>query len=316
MFDYKLILILVLSIVLLILYNRVEDLKSDITDIKYLIEDDKKKNANKCKLNTNSIKSLPKIILPQNFNNKLFVPKDILKKESDINNQNNHLSELITKKIEKELKQQLESENTQSFNATEKTDSISIDYEQSSNEIAIYSNEHEKISSENKINVNIDSILKEYNESDILISDNHPAIVIAKSLMDINNKPDNLIEQMYNYSNENIIIIDDNNKLLFIKKLIFLYPDVCGMLQVSKILAMINDSSITEPKIAFLSWSAKDSKKTFDNSGSFIEIQLDDDCFVNSISTIFCKNFCSKPSAPAPKNSLSTLSNLLKFLIA
>ena len=77
-----------------------------------------------------------------------------------------------------------------------------IEYEQSSNKVIVYSNDKDNNSSENKINVNLDNVL---NENEIIINNTHPAIIVAQSFVDLNDKPnENFSYESDENSNNNI----------------------------------------------------------------------------------------------------------------
>lgn len=66
----------------------------------------------------------------------------------------------------------------------------------------------------------------------------------------------------------------------------------------------------------FLSSSPNDSKINLARDGSSIATQLMSCVFDSSNVTTFSRNCLSNPSAPSPKNSLNTVSNLVKSPIA
>ena len=185
MIDYKLILILVLSIVLLYLFNKVDSLKNDLIKINKSYKEEIKKlelllvnknnlvnsniNTNFCKLPINS---------PKN--------DDVLKDEKN-------------KNLEGEILNFVKEKNTTDFSATESESDLS-----KSENFVIYSNE--KISEVNEINLvkkyeNLED-LKESNSLAELCDDNLSKSLSDKSLYsNINSNENNQTNDLINIEN-------------------------------------------------------------------------------------------------------------------
>lgn len=187
MIDYKLILILVLSIVLLYLYNKVDSLKNDLIKINKSYKEELKKlelllisknnlinsniNTNFCKLPINS---------PKN--------DDVLKDEKN-------------KNLEGEILNFVKEKNTTDFSATESESDLST-----SENFVIYSNE--KIS---ELEVNEINLVKKYENLEDLKESNSLAELcdenLSKSLSDkyldsiVNSHENNEIDDVINIEN-------------------------------------------------------------------------------------------------------------------
>ena len=195
MLDYKLVLILVLSIVLLFIYNKVEELREDINKIKkkeiYIsTSNNEKRNVKSSNdllelFKTSSIKKDTKKTSDELL--KLLKTQKIIKKKSELPESlqnpicesnkcilqvqnNNHINILEN------------DDNTNSYNATEISDSLSINYENSTsatdNNFIIYSNEKE-----NKETINIQNILNNIQQNNEVRIDSKPSFSIKSDMI-------------------------------------------------------------------------------------------------------------------------------------
>lgn len=142
MIDYKLILILVLSIVLLYLYNKVDSLKTDLikTNKSYKLE----------------LKKLELLLINNNkFKNTTNIDSDFCKFQSTTLNRDdicklNNLDKDILKEDTLKTIDILKEKNTTEFSATESDSESNLP---TSENFVVYSNENEKISENKEINL-------------------------------------------------------------------------------------------------------------------------------------------------------------------
>merc|ERR1712146_130323 len=197
MIDYKLILILILSIVLLYIYNRTETLKNDFN--KYSKNTDIKINNLESKINENS-----STVCKMPTYDKIFtteIKKEDLEKVSETKEINNF------------------DINTLDFTATENvTESEDINFTSTEN-IVIYSNDENK--QENIINV--ENIIEKLASETIILDNSIPNIVEVintNNLKNINSELDYEINKNLKseISNENISVnLDLKSKLVEIQ---------------------------------------------------------------------------------------------------
>ena len=180
MIDYKLILILILSIVLLYIYNRTESLKNDINKLDKNIKADILNLENKI-LNNNTFCKMP--TYDKIFNN-------VEKKEDSIKN-NDDQKEINNFDI-----------NTLDFTATENnTESEDINFTSSDN-VIIYSND------ENKNIINVENIIEKLASETLNLENTIPNLVeVINNFNNINSELD------YEESDKNLDIIDTTNSI-------------------------------------------------------------------------------------------------------
>jgi hypothetical protein len=184
MIDYKLILILILSIVLLYIYNRTETLKNDFN--KYSKNTDIKINNLESKINENSSTFCKMPTYDKIFTTE--IKKEDLEKVSETKEINNF------------------DINTLDFTATENvTESEDINFTSTEN-IVIYSNDENK--QENIINV--ENIIEKLASETIILDNSIPNIV---EVIDTNNLKNINSELDYEISDQNLDIIDSSNSL-------------------------------------------------------------------------------------------------------
>ena len=182
MIDYKLILILILSIVLLYIYNKTESLKNDFIKLDKNIKADILNLENKISNNNNFCK-MPTY-------DKIFVDEE--KKEEQI--ENNDQKEINNFDI-----------NTLDFTATENnTESEDINLTSSEN-IIIYSND------ENKNIINVENIIEKLASETINLENSIPNII---EVIKCNNFKNINSELDYEESDKNLDIIDTSNSLI------------------------------------------------------------------------------------------------------
>ena len=179
MIDYKLILILILSIVLLYIYNKTESLKNDFIKMDKNIKADILNLENKISNNNNFCKmpTYDKI-----FNNEI--------KKEEVN-QNEESKEINNFDI-----------NTLDFTATENnTESEDINFTTSDN-IIIYSND------ENKNIINVENIIEKLASETLNLENTIPNLVeVINNFNNINSELD------YEESDKNLDIIDTSNSI-------------------------------------------------------------------------------------------------------
>ena len=144
MIDYKLVLILILSIVLLFYYNKTEALRNEVVKLKkrnmQVDEEEKKVKTSEELLNLFQEKN---IIIHEETENDLNLNKCPFTANSNknINCDFPIISQSLTKPLN------VEKDNTSSYNATESSEEIDINYEEETTskheEFVIYSNEKE-----------------------------------------------------------------------------------------------------------------------------------------------------------------------------
>jgi hypothetical protein len=184
MIDYKLILILILSIVLLYIYNRTETLKNDFN--KYSKNTDIKINNLESKINENSSTFCKMPTYDKIFTTE--IKKEDLEKVSETKEINNF------------------DINTLDFTATENvTESEDINFTSTEN-IVIYSNDENK--QENIINV--ENIIEKLASETIILDNSIPNIV---EVINTNNLKNINSELDYEISDQNLDIIDSSNSL-------------------------------------------------------------------------------------------------------
>jgi len=230
MIDYKLILILVLSIVLFFVYNKVEELREDINDLKKKNKEfSKEKNVYISSVKNNTSNELLELFKTQKLsvankcedskcsikpktNTNSNVEANIIKNNEITNNEitNNEITNNEITNSEKENKEDIfpiinenqnlneayyiNRDNTESYNATEYSDSLDINYEKTTSAekgYVTYSNDKD---SNNVINLNLD-------ENDIEYDDNNSNINIDTVLNDIKNKNDIFLRTFGPYRN-------------------------------------------------------------------------------------------------------------------
>ena len=184
MIDYKLILILILSIVLLYIYNRTETLKNDFN--KYSKNTDIKINNLESKINENSSTFCKMPTYDKIFTTE--IKKEDLEKVSETKEINNF------------------DINTLDFTATENvTESEDINFTSTEN-IVIYSNDENK--QENIINV--ENIIEKLESETIILDKSIPNIV---EVINVSNLKNINSELDYETSEQNLDIIDSSNSL-------------------------------------------------------------------------------------------------------
>lgn len=179
MIDYKLILILILSIVLLYIYNRTESLKNDINRLDKNIKADILNLENKISNNNNFCK-MPTY-------DKIFT-NEIKKEEINENEESKEINNFDI--------------NTLDFTATENnTESEDINFTSSDN-IIIYSND------ENKNIINVENIIEKLASETLNLENTIPNIVeVINNFNNINSELD------YEESDKNLDIIDTSNSI-------------------------------------------------------------------------------------------------------
>ena len=221
MIDYKLVLILVLSIVLVFMYNRIEDLRDDVNILKKKI-DDKRINDDRNILNnkktSDELLNLfhdKNSILNDNIGNKdanSIKCDNIEKCDMPILSKNQNLEEtyIIDKK----------KDNTSSYKATESSEDIDINYEHSSTnekeEFIVFSNEKEKNVNTEVIDVSniIDNI-----ETNNMIMDSFASTLLSKTfnpdldiIQDSSNSDDRInIDQLNDSEKSELKDLDNEN---------------------------------------------------------------------------------------------------------
>jgi len=220
MIDYKLILILVLSIVLFFVYNKVEELRDDINELKKKNKENKEKNV------YNSDKTsdeLLKLFKNQNLNpknsvkqQKVSVLEDNMQCDSDkckfvpiqkvenfpIINNEQKLNEAFI----------LERDNTESYNATEQSDSLGINYEKTTSDnrgYVIYSNDKDSNKKDEDNNV-IECKIDQNNIQNSSDNDDQIAILNVDDVLDNIKKNNNIFLKTNNEVTINSNIL--NNK--------------------------------------------------------------------------------------------------------
>ena len=179
MIDYKLILILILSIVLLYIYNRTESLKNDINRLDKNIKADILNLENKISNNNNFCK-MPTY-------DKIFT-NEIKKEEINENEESKEINNFDI--------------NTLDFTATENnTESEDINFTSSDN-IIIYSND------ENKNIINVENIIEKLASETLNLENTIPNLVeVINNFNNINSELD------YEESDKNLDIIDTTNSI-------------------------------------------------------------------------------------------------------
>lgn len=179
MIDYKLILILILSIVLLYIYNRTESLKNDINKLDKNIKADILNLENKISNNNNFCK-MPTY-------DKIFT-NEIKKEEINENEESKEINNFDI--------------NTLDFTATENnTESEDINFTSSDN-IIIYSND------ENKNIINVENIIEKLASETLNLENTIPNLVeVINNFNNINSELD------YEESDKNLDIIDTSNSI-------------------------------------------------------------------------------------------------------
>ena len=179
MIDYKLILILILSIVLLYIYNRTESLKNDIIKLDKNIKADILNLENKISNNNNFCK-MPTY-------DKIFT-NEIKKEEVNENEESKEINNFDI--------------NTLDFTATENnTESEDVNFTSSDN-IIIYSND------ENKNIINVENIIEKLASETLNLENTIPNLVeVINNFNNINSELD------YEESDKNLDIIDTSNSI-------------------------------------------------------------------------------------------------------
>ena len=166
MIDYKLVLILILSIVLVYLYNKIEDLKDDVSTLKKKISINEKQKTSDELLslfNKDNIVINDQKIQDQCIDSKCKLP--IIN-----NNQNMEETFIIDDNDNKK-------DNTSQYQATESSDTLNINYEKSSekeddnDEFIVFSNDKENNLENEIINFDVQSVIENIVNNDILNND-------------------------------------------------------------------------------------------------------------------------------------------------
>lgn len=224
MIDYKLVLILVLSIVLVFMYNRIEDLRDDVNILKKKIDDKKiidDRNLLNNKKTSDELLNLfhdKNSILNDTIGGKNTNPKNCdnnQKCDMPVLSKNQNLEETYV--IEKK-------DNTSSYKATESSEDIDINYEHSSSnedkkdEFIVFSNEKEKninteiIDVSNIIdNIDTNNILMESFASTLLAKTFNPDLDI---IQDSSNSDDRINIDQLNESEKSECKEHDNENLM------------------------------------------------------------------------------------------------------
>ena len=185
MIDYKLILILILSIVLLYIYNRTETLKNDFNKFNKNIDNKINNLENKINQNSSTFCKMP--TYDKIFTNE-FKKEDSEKKFSETKEINNF------------------DINTLDFTATENvSESEDINFSSTEN-IVIYSNDENK--QEN--NINVENIIEKLESETIILDKSIPNIV---EVINVSNLKNINSELDYETSEQNLDIIDSSNSL-------------------------------------------------------------------------------------------------------
>lgn len=147
MIDYKLVLILVLSIVLLFVYNKTEELREEVDKLKKKKKEDESRDKVKTSEELlNLFQEKNRIITEDSEKKKKFL--DI---KCDINSNNNENPScnfpVISQNQSLSKSYIVEKDNTSSYNATESSEEIDINYEEAStsqnDEYVVFSNDKE-----------------------------------------------------------------------------------------------------------------------------------------------------------------------------
>ena len=168
MIDYKLVLILILSIVLVYMYNKIEDLKEDVNTLK------KKISINEKQKTSDELLSL--------FNKDNLVSNDEKKQYNCVDskcklpviNDNQNMEETFIIDDEENKK-----DNTSQYQATESSDTLNINYEKSSensnededNEFIIFSNDKENNLENGILDFDVHKVLENIVNNEILSND-------------------------------------------------------------------------------------------------------------------------------------------------
>lgn len=166
MIDYKLVLILILSIVLVYMYNKMEDLKEDVSTLKKKISINEKQKTSDELLslfNKDNIVINDQKVQDQCIDSKCKFP--IIN-----NNQNMEETFIIDDNDNKK-------DNTSQYQATESSDTLNINYEKSSekeddnDEFIVFSNDKENNLENEIINFDVQSVIENIVNNDILNND-------------------------------------------------------------------------------------------------------------------------------------------------
>ena len=182
MIDYKLVLILVLSIVLLFIYNRIEDLRDDVDELK-------KKNKHQNENDDNKkVKTSEELLSLFQEKNRIVTDNSGVKQNKPINNTcdiqdktNKCEFPVLSKNQSLNKSYIVEKDNTSSYNATESSEDIDINYEDISSsqndEFVIFSNDKE-----NSDIINVQDVLDNLqNQNNILLNEDN--VVITTDLL-------------------------------------------------------------------------------------------------------------------------------------
>ena len=181
MIDYKLILILILSIVLLYIYNKTESIKNDLNKLNKNLKDEILNLENKI-LNNNTFCKMPTY-------DKIFT-NEIEKEEINKNNESKEINNFDI--------------NTLDFTATENnTESEDVNFTSSDN-IIIYSND------ENKNIINVENIIEKLASETLNLENAIPNMVEVIKCNNFNNINSELD---YEESDKNLDIIDTSNSI-------------------------------------------------------------------------------------------------------
>lgn len=147
MIDYKLVLILVLSIVLLFVYNKTEELREEVDKLKKKKKEDESRDKVKTSEELLNLFQEKNRIITEDSEKK----KNNLDIKCDINSNNNENPScnfpVISQNQSLSRSYIVEKDNTSSYNATESSEEIDINYEEAStsqnDEYVVFSNDKE-----------------------------------------------------------------------------------------------------------------------------------------------------------------------------
>ena len=130
MIDYKLVLILVLSIVLLFVYNKTEELREDVDKLKKKIknDDDSKEKVKTSEELLNLFQEKNRIITEDSELKKNNEIKCDLNKKDKSNEDKSCKFPVLSKNQSLNKSYIVEKDNTSSYNATESSEEIDINY--------------------------------------------------------------------------------------------------------------------------------------------------------------------------------------------
>ena len=208
MIDYKLVLILILSIVLLFVYNKTEELRQEVDNLK------KKKNQVD---NLNKVKTSEELLNLFQEKNRIITEDSELKKNTVINckpiieSSNNHLKceiPVLSKNQSLNKSFIVEKDNTSCYNATESSEEIDINYEDASTsqneEYIVFSNDKEK----SEI-INIKETLETLEANNSIIIENSDLLISTALLSKTYDGQIDIINDSSNSEEKNNIKIEE-----------------------------------------------------------------------------------------------------------